>query len=127
MAETDFLVLAVPLTAETRGMISAAMLAVAKPGQIVINIARGPVVDEEALISALRSGKIGGAALDVFCTEPLPESSPLWELENVLLSPHNADKTADFRHKSTRFFTENCKRFLAKEELLCQVDVSKGY
>jgi len=127
MAEADFLVVALALTKETMHFIKEKHFKVAKKGQIFINIARGAVVDEKALIKALQSGKLGGAALDVFTVEPLPESSPIWQLDNVLLSPHNADMTNNFRHLSVEFFTQNVKRFLNGETLLCQVDLQAGY
>ena len=108
-------------------MINESTLAACKEGQVLINVGRGPIIVEDALVNALMSGKLRGAALDVFCVEPLPVSSPLWSLPNVLLSPHNADKTVDFRHKSVKFFTENCKRFIDGEVLLSQVDKFSGY
>ena len=127
MSEADFLVVALALTKETRHFIKEKHFKVAKEGQIFINIARGAVVDEKALIKSLQTGKLGGAALDVFTVEPLPENSPIWNLDNVLLSPHNADMTNNFRHKSVEFFTENVKRFVNGENLLCQVDIVAGY
>ena len=94
-ATSDVLVLCCPLTPETQGAINAARIATMKPGVILINVARGPIVDTEALIAALQSGHIAGAALDVFDTQPLPASSPLWALDNVILTPHMAGITAD--------------------------------
>jgi D-3-phosphoglycerate dehydrogenase / 2-oxoglutarate reductase len=94
-ATSDVLVLCCPLTEETRGAISAARIAMMKPGAVLINVARGPIVDTDALIAALQSGRIAGAALDVFDTQPLPASSPLWALQNVILTPHMAGITAD--------------------------------
>lgn len=96
-------------------------------GQVLINIGRGKLIDEDALVAALAEGRLRGAALDVFATEPLPESSKLWELSNVLVSPHCADSTQDCRHKSTRFFCENCVRYLEGKELQCIVDKVNGY
>ena len=127
MAQSDYLVVCMPLTEATKGFISAANLKHAKKGQIIINIGRGPLIDEEALIVALRDGVVAGAALDVFTVEPLPQSSELWTLPNVLVSPHNADHLIDSRAKSVRFFTENCKRFLSGEDLECIVDKNAGY
>ena len=86
----DVLILCLPLTAETRGIIDGARLTLLKPGAILVNIARGPVVDEAAVCEALRSGALSGAVLDVFETEPLPADSPLWNLENLILTPHNS-------------------------------------
>lgn len=95
MAQVDVLVLCCPLTDATRGMISAARLGAMKPGAILINVARGPVVDEGALLAALQSGHLGGAALDVFATQPLPRDHPLLALPNVVLTPHMAGITED--------------------------------
>lgn len=94
-ASSDVLVLCCPLTDETRGAISAARIAMMKPGAVLINVARGPIVDTEALIAALQARRIAGAALDVFDTQPLPATNPLWQLENVILTPHMAGITAD--------------------------------
>lgn len=128
MSESDFLVVTAALTDATRGLVGRRELAVSKEGQVLINISRGPVVDENSLIEALRSQeRLAGAALDVFVCEPLPKTSPLWDLPNLLLSPHNADMTRTFRHKSIKFFTTNCRRFLAGEELECLVDTELGY
>lgn len=128
MSLSDYVVVVAPLTPETRGMVGREQLSVAKTGQIFINIGRGALVDEEALIEALQpSGRLDGAALDVFCQEPLPEDSPLWLLPNLLLSPHNADMTADFRHRSVRVFTDNCRLFLAGQKLMSVVDKRLGY
>ncbi|CAM6000692.1 unnamed protein product, partial [Sphagnum balticum] len=122
MAASDYVVVTTPLTPETKGMINSASFKAAKQDQVFINIGRGPVVVEEALIEALTSGRIRGAALDVFTNEPLPQSSPLWATPNLIISPHGADYTVDSRQSSVRFFTENCERFLAHEELLNIVD-----
>ena len=129
MSVSDYILLACALTPETKGLINKECLTKAKPNSILINIARGPVIDESALTEMLQSkqGPIIGAALDVFCTEPLPVTSPFWSLDNILLSPHNADKTVDFRHNSIKFFTDNCKHFLADEPLECTVDLTRGY
>jgi phosphoglycerate dehydrogenase-like enzyme len=89
MSESDYILVSAPLTEETRGLIGRDQFAHAKQQAVFINLGRGPVVDEEALIDALKTGKLKGAALDVFSEEPLPENSELWELENVLISPHN--------------------------------------
>lgn len=94
-ATSDVLVLCCPLTPQTQRVINTARIATMKPGAILINVARGPIVDTEALITALQSGHIAGAALDVFDTQPLPASSPLWALDNVILTPHMAGITAD--------------------------------
>jgi phosphoglycerate dehydrogenase-like enzyme len=84
-------------------------------------------VDEVALIAALKCGALAGAALDVFSTEPLPPASELWDIPSVLISPHNADQTVDFRHKSVKFFCENCHLFVAGSDVKSQVDKLSGY
>lgn len=127
MAEADFVVVALALTKDTYHFIQEKHLKLAKQGQIFINIARGAVVDENALINALRNGDVAGAALDVFTVEPLPTTSPIWDLENVLLSPHNADMTSTFRHESVRSFCENASRFVNGESLLNVVNITAGY
>ena len=127
MRESDYLVVACALTKDTRGMLNKKAFAECKLGQILINISRGPVINEDDLVEALTDGSLAGAALDVFCTEPLPLESKIWELENVLLSPHNADMTSDFRHKSVQFFCENCSRFIAGMPLQNVVSAVEGY
>jgi len=102
VADARFVVLAVPLTEETRGMVDADVLAAMRGDAYLVNVARGPVVDEGALVEALRDGTVAGAALDVFETEPLPEDSPLWDLEDVIVSPHCSAFTRDYyRHVAT--------------------------
>ena len=125
--ECDFVVLTVPLTDTTRGMVSAEVLAAMKPTAYLINVSRGDVVDEEALVQALQKKRLAGAALDVFATEPLPAESPLWELPNVILSPHIAGEMADYNGKAAHLFIENLKRYVAGEPLLNQVDPARGY
>jgi len=111
MALSDYIVAAAPLTAETRGMIGEKELAAMKPGAVVINIGRGPVVDEAALVGALRERRIRGAALDVFDTEPLPEGHPFYSMDNLLLSPHCADHTPDWTEQAMRFFLAQFGRY----------------
>lgn len=132
VSNADYLVVAAALTPETKGMIGEEQFAVAKKGQVILNVGRGALLDEDALIRSLESGVIiKAAALDVFCTEPLPLNNKLWELKNVLMSPHNADMTNGFRHDSVKFFTENCNRFIAGEgdtnSLMNKVEASAGY
>ena len=128
MRESDYILCSAPLTEETRGLIGTTQFQHAKKGAVLINLGRGPVVDEVALLHALKSGILKGAALDVFAQEPLPETSELWELENVLLSPHNMDQTATFMHEATEFFVhENVPRFVRREPLLNPVDKNAGY
>lgn len=127
LAESDYLVVAAALTPETRGLIGARELAVMKPTAVLINVGRGPVVDEAALVNALRSGQIRGAALDVFDHEPLPSDHPFWSLENVLLSPHCADHTATWLDDAMELFIDNFQRFAAGAPLRNIVDKEAGY
>ena len=112
LAQADALVLSVPHTTETEGMIDEAALAALKPGGVFVNIARGQVVDQTAMIEALRSGRIGFAALDVFAVEPLPADSPLWDLPNVLISPHSSSTAESENEKITDIFCHNLSCYL---------------
>ncbi|MFN7210889.1 MAG: D-2-hydroxyacid dehydrogenase [Aggregatilineales bacterium] len=123
----DFVLVTLPLTPQTRGYINASVFEAMQPHAIFLNVGRGGVVDEEALIAALKAGKIGGAALDVFAREPLPQSSPLWAMENVIISPHIAGNTARYNERAVDVFAENLMRYLEKKELLNRVDLSSGY
>lgn len=116
--EADVLVLIVPQTGTTRGLLGEAELRSMKPGAILINIARGSIVDEEALIAVLRDGHLGGAALDVFAREPLPADSPLWDLPNVIVSPHSASTVPGENARLTELFCENLRRYLDGRPLL---------
>ena len=128
MAESDYILISTPLTEQTRGMISKEALSHCKQSAVIINVGRGPIIDEDALIEALSAHKIKGAGLDVMTIEPLPKTSPLWKLDNVLLSPHNMDMTLTFMRESTEFFiNENLPRYLRGMELLNPVDKSAGY
>ena len=129
LAASDFVIAAAPHTPETHHLLSDAEFEAMKRTAIVMNVGRGPVVDEAALIRALEGGKISGAALDVFEEEPLPSSSPLWGMKNVLLSPHCTDRTRDpdWLDLSAQFFVKNCRRYLANEELENVVDKHAGY
>jgi D-2-hydroxyacid dehydrogenase (NADP+) len=122
LAQSDYAVLAAPLTASTTGMINTARLASMKPDGYLINVSRGPLVDE-----SLRSGKIAGAALDVFEKEPLPPESPLWDLQNLLITPHTAGFTEKLWDTHYAFFTGNLRRYLNHQPLIAIVDKSKGY
>ena len=115
--DLDFLVLSCPHTLETDGLIDARRLAALKPGAVLINIARGAVVDEPALIAALQSGHLAGAALDVFAREPLPEESPLWEMHNVLVSPHSASTAGTENARIVDLFCDNLRRYLEDRPL----------
>lgn len=123
----DVLVVAVPLTPETRGLIGAAELALLRPGALLVNVGRGPVVDESALLAALRTGRLGGAALDVFDSEPLPASSPLWSEPDVLITPHSADATAETDQRCLDLLLDNVARFRDGQPLRNVVDPSRGY
>lgn len=127
LAECDHVVLAVPLTDATRNLIGADELRAMKPTAFLVNIARGGVVDETALIQALEEGWIGGAGLDVFAQEPLPADSPLWGMENAILTPHIAGMTPHYHARAADVFEENLRRYLAGEPLLNQVDWGEGY
>lgn len=125
-SESDYVLCSAPLTEETEKMIGKDQFDHAKEDCVFINVGRGPVVDEEALIEALKDGRLKGAGLDVFTKEPLDEDSELWTLDNVLLSPHNMDQTDTFMLESTQFFVnENLPRFLHGETLLNPVNKKK--
>ena len=127
ISRCDYVVVAAPLTSETRGMITDPEFAAMKPTAVVINVGRGPVIDEAALVRALSSGRIKGAALDVFDEEPLPQGHPFYRLENVLLSPHCADHTPDWLDNAMRLFIAQFERFREGEPLLNVVDKKLGY
>jgi phosphoglycerate dehydrogenase-like enzyme len=123
----DYVVNAAPLTPQTKHMLSTKEFAVMKPTAIVMNVGRGPVVDEAAIVEALRSKTIRGAALDVFEVEPLPLESPLWEMENVLLSYHTADHTKDWIDDAVTLFLDQFKRWSNGEPLKNVTDKRAGY
>jgi phosphoglycerate dehydrogenase-like enzyme len=127
LALCDYVVVAAPLTPETRGMIGDAAFNAMKPEAVVINIGRGPVIDEAAMVRALANGRIKGAALDVFDNEPLPEGHPFYSLPNVLLSPHCADHTPDWMDRAMQFFIDQFERFRKGEPLMNVVDKARGY
>ena len=127
LPRTDVLVLCTPLTPATEGLIGAPQLARLPRGAVLVNIARGPVVDEHALIESLREGHLGGAALDVFATEPLPDSSPLWDLDSVLVSPHSASTVAGENAALVDLFLDNLRRYRAGEELRNLYHRDRGY
>lgn len=126
-AQCDFLVIAVPLTPETRGMIDRKVLSALRPTACLVDLSRGGVVDHAALIEALHEKRLAGAVLDVFPVEPLPESSPLWEMPNVLLSPHIAGASGDYFARATDLFAENLRRYLSDQPLLNLYDPERGY
>jgi phosphoglycerate dehydrogenase-like enzyme len=127
VGEADYLAITAPLTSATRGAISKEVIARMKPTAWVVNIARGAIIDEAALIEALREGRIGGAALDVFVTEPLPRESPLWDLPNVILTPHSSGDSPRAYERTLALFGENLRRYKAGEPLLNRVDFAAGY
>jgi len=127
LAESDYVVLAAPLTSETQGLLGAAQFAMMKPSAFFINIARGAMVDEAALIAALREKKIAGAVLDVFAEEPLPAKSPLWTLENVFITPHISGNFEQYVERVGKQFAENLARYLRGEALMNVVDKKTGY
>ena len=127
LARSDFLVLAVPETPETRGMIGARELARLPNSAVLVNISRGAVLDEAALVEALRAKRLRGAALDVVQDEPLPPESPLWELDSVLITPHVSGVSRRFWRREIDLIQENLRRYLAGEPLLNLVDKNAGY
>jgi len=127
LEESDFLVLTAPETPESRGVFDAGALSRMKPRATLINISRGPLVDEEALVAALEEGRLRGAGLDVFTREPLPEDHPLWALPNVLLTPHVSAVSRQFWRRQTDLILENFRRYLAGETLLNLVDKQAGF
>ena len=127
LAASDFVVLAAPLTPETEGMIDAAALTAMRPDAWLINVARGRLVDERALLSALREARIGGAVLDTFAEEPLAASSPFYDLPNVIVTPHTSWSSARVLDRSVELFCENLRRFSAGQPLQNVVDPTAGY
>jgi phosphoglycerate dehydrogenase-like enzyme len=127
MRRCDDVVVAAPLTPQTRGLVGEAAIAAMKPGAVLVNVGRGPVIDEPALVRALRERRIRGAALDVFETEPLPPGHPLFALDNVLVSPHCADNTPGWLEAAMRAFLVNLERFRRGERLLSVADKALGY
>lgn len=127
LSRCDYVALTLPLTKQTRGLIAEGEFAVMKKNVVVINVGRGPTIDEHALIKALSENRIRGAALDVFDLEPLPPGHPFYSFENVLLSPHCADHTPDWHDNAMRFFLSQLERFRSGQELLNVVDKTRGY
>ncbi len=129
LKEVDVVVAAAPLTPETRHLLGEPEFRVMKPSALVMNVGRGPVIDEAALVRALQEKRLAGAALDVFEEEPLPPDHPFWDMENVLISPHGTDKTRepDWLDLSAQFFVENFRRFIAGGPLMNVVDKRAGY
>lgn len=127
LRESDYISVTLPLTDHTRKFVGEREFAAMKPGAYLVNIGRGEVIDERAMAAALTAGKIGGAGLDVFEHEPLEAGSPLWDLENVILTPHISGANRGYMDKACELFAENLKRFAANRALLNQVDLDLGY
>jgi phosphoglycerate dehydrogenase-like enzyme len=127
LGESDFVVLAAPLTPETEGMMDADALAAMKPGSWLINVARGRLVDERALLRALHDGPLGGAVLDTFADEPLSPASPFYDLPNVIVTPHTSWSSGRVLDRSVELFCDNLRRYAAGEPLVNVVDPSAGY
>jgi len=127
LKESDFVVVSLPLTDETHHILDQEAFHLMKPTAYLINVGRGGLVDQEALVGALREKQIAGAALDVFEKEPLPENSPLWDLGDVILSPHISGLSRSLREETLSLFIENLNRYLAELPLYNRVDLSTGY
>ena len=127
LAQADYVVLAAPVTPRTRGLINTQRLAAMKRDAYLINVGRGALIDEPALVSALRERRIAGAALDVFEQEPLAEDSPFWEMDNVLITPHSAALTERLWERHFELLSDNLRRFMAGAPLLGMVDKALGY
>lgn len=127
MKTADYVVILAPLTKETRGLIGKEELALMKEDAVLINLARGPLVDEEELIRVLKEKKIRGAGLDVFSREPLPSDSPLWDLDNIILTPHLGGFSDVSNERSIELISENIRRYYAGEKLKNIVDLELGY
>lgn len=127
LPQADYILLCTPVTPATTGLINAARLSKMKSDAYLINVGRGPLIDEAAVFQALKDRRIGGAALDVFNEEPLPADSPFWLLDNLLITPHTAAVTERLWERHYRLIVENMKRFLSGEPLLNAVDKMRGY
>lgn len=127
LGEFDWIILTNPLTPATRHQIGGPEVAAMKPGAWIVNIARGGLIDDDALLPALRSGRVGGAILDAFTVEPLPADSEYWRLENVIVTPHISWKSSRFRQRATAMFLANLERFRRGETLTNIVDLDAGY
>ncbi len=126
-AETDYVVMLLPSTPQTEGMVGAAAIAALKPTARLVNLGRGSTLDQDALCAALRAGRLGGAALDVMRPEPLPADSPLWDVPNLLISPHMSGDHAGWQRDAADLFLRNLERFMRGEPLLNVVDKALGY
>ena len=127
LKECDYAVVCVPLTSSTKGLVGKDQLAAMKSTAFLVDVSRGGIVDHPALISALSEGKLAGAALDVFPEEPLSPESQLWQMPNVIITPHVAGFSADYNARAVTMFIENLKRYLAGDEMLNGVDFDREY
>jgi len=127
LARSDVLVLSMPHTPETKPIIGHSELQVVKRGSLLVNIARGKLIDDEAVVAALRDGRLGGAALDVFTREPLDASSPYWDMPNVIITPHTSGAMDDYWTPLVALFSENLRRFERGDALINVVDKTSGY
>jgi phosphoglycerate dehydrogenase-like enzyme len=127
LMQSDYIVLTLPATNKTKGIISKERIALMKPSAFLVNIGRGELIDQEALIEALRENKIGGAGLDVMTPEPLPADNPLWELPNVIITQHSSGLSVGNDARRVKIFADNLKRYLNNENLLNIIDFSEGY
>ena len=124
---SDWFVIAAPLTPETLGIIDSRRIGLMKNGAYFILISRGGIADEQAVIEALKSGKLAGAAIDSFVTEPLPTTSPFWDMENVIVSPHASALTPEMWEGRRKIFEENLRRYLTNEPFLYVCDKKAGF
>jgi phosphoglycerate dehydrogenase-like enzyme len=127
LASCDYVVITLPLTPKTDQLFNEAVFRAMKPNSFLVNVGRGAIIVEKDLIKALNKGWIAGAGLDVFETEPLPETSPLWNLDNVILTPHVSGFTPYYDDRAVELFARNLRRYLSGEPLLNLVDRQRGY
>ena len=127
LAEADFVVVTLPLTDETRNLFNLELFKKMKKSAYFINISRGAIVNEADIVIALQEGIIQGAALDVFETEPLPDTSPLWEQPNLIITPHISSLSPQYLDRAIKLFCENLKNYLSNSELITIIDKEKGY
>lgn len=127
LANADFVVVALPLVEETKNLFTMQQFSLMKPSAYFINISRGAVVQEDDLIAALEQGLIKGAGLDVFNQEPLPDTSPLWDMENVIITPHLAALSPNYLDRAIKLFADNLARYIQHKEMLNVIDKTKGY
>lgn len=127
LAVSDFVVVCLPLLEETKNLFTLKEFSAMKPSAYFINVARGPIINEKDLITALEEGLIKGAGLDVFDHEPLPDTSPLWDMKNVIITPHLAALSPNYLDRAIKLFADNLARFIQHKEMLNVIDKTKGY